>query len=74
MKDSRYNSNKEILQVLELIIDRFPNWRFHQILQNIDIIDKFGTDLFFEESNKTLKKVKNNAIVRRIIFKDINNF
>lgn len=42
-------------------LDRYPDWRFQQILQNVDISTRDGKDLFYEESVDTMKK---NPIIR----------
>ena len=47
----RQEYNNKILKALQEIVNAFPDWRFQQILQNIDIVD--GSDQFFEESKTT---------------------
>lgn len=58
---SRYNCNKEILNILTDLVEEYPDWRFHQLLQNVRIED--FSDKFYEESVETLKRLKSNDIV-----------
>lgn len=58
---SRYNCNKEILNILTELVEEYPDWRFHQLLQNVRIED--FSDRFYEESRETLKRLKSNNIV-----------
>ena len=50
----RQSSNLEILKILNIIVERFPQLRFTQILTNLGL-DK---DLFYEESADTLDNIK----------------
>ena len=50
----RQSSNLEILKILNIIVERFPQLRFTQILTNLGL-DK---DLFYEESVDTLDNIK----------------
>ena len=50
----RQSSNLEILKILNIIVERFPQLRFTQILTNFGL-DK---DLFYEESVDTLDNIK----------------
>ena len=50
----RQSSNLEILKILNIIVERFPQLRFTQILTNLEL-DK---DLFYEESVDTLNNIK----------------
>lgn len=45
-------------------LDRYSDWRFQQILQNVDISTRDGKDLFYEESVDTLNTMKKNPIIR----------
>ena len=58
---SRYNCNKEILNILTELVEEYPDLRFHQLLQNVRIED--FSDKFYEESVETLKRLKSNDIV-----------
>ena len=50
----RQSANLEILKILNMIVERFPQLRFMQILRNLGL-DK---DLFYEESVDTLNNLK----------------
>lgn len=63
----RYESNQRIVEILSELVERFPQWRFQQILQNVDIASRNGEDLFYEESYDTLTTMTNNAIVGSIL-------
>lgn len=60
----RYESNQRIVEILSELVEKFPQWRFQQILQNVDIVSRNGEDLFYEESYDTLTTMTNNATVR----------
>ena len=60
----RYESNQKIIEILSKLVERFPQWRFQQILQNVDIASRDGEDLFYEESYDTLTTLINNTTVR----------
>lgn len=63
----RYESNQRIIDILSELVEKFPQWRFQQILQNVDIASRNGEDLFYEESVDTLTTLTNNTIVRSIL-------
>lgn len=63
----RYESNQRIVEILSELVEKFPQWRFQQILQNADIVSGNGEDLFYEESYDTLTTMTNNATVRSIL-------
>lgn len=63
-KLDRYSANLQILQLLSELVKAYPDWRFQQILQNVDISTRDGKDLFYEESVDTLNTMKKNPIVR----------
>ncbi len=50
----RQSANLEILKILNMVVERFPQLRFTQILTNLGL-DK---DLFYEESIDTLNNIK----------------
>lgn len=62
---TRQEANKEILKILEDYVNKYPDWRFGQILVNSKILGvsylSSGTvcaDPFYEESEITLNRVK----------------
>jgi len=58
MKDkmTRQEANRKILEKIALIVEREPDWRFHQILQNIGVEDR-GRDQWYDESVETLESI-----------------
>ena len=68
----RQESNYKILLILSKIMEEFPDLRFQQILQNIDLTSNDKKDLYYEESVDTLKTIMNNEIVKGILFKNSN--
>ena len=54
----RYESNQRIVEILSELVEKFPQWRFQQILQNVDIASRNGD---------TLTTMTNNAIVGSIL-------
>lgn len=68
----RQESNYKILLILSKIVEEFPDLRFQQILQNIDLTSNDKKDLYYEESVDTLKTIMNNEIVKGILFKNSN--
>ena len=63
----RYESDQRIVEILSELVEKFPQWRFQQILQNVDIASRNGEDLFYEESYDTLTTMTNNATVSAIL-------
>ena len=60
---TRQEANCELLKIISEMVELYPNFRFHQILADIDVnmLNDEGTanvDLFAEESEETLKRVK----------------
>lgn len=60
---TRQETNKEILKILEDYINKYPDWRFGQILVNSNVVTVIHTskgtvcdDPFYEESKVTLEK------------------
>ena len=66
-KLDRYSANLQILQLLSKLVEAYPDWRFQQILQNVDISTRDGKDLFYEESVDTLTTLINNPTVSAIL-------
>ena len=55
---TRLEANRTIVNLIKETIEEYPDWRFHQILQNIGV-EKPGTDQWYEESTDTLRNIKN---------------
>ena len=59
---TRQEANKRILEILGEYVDKYPDWRFGQILVNSNIVTVINTsngtvcDPFYEESKVTLEK------------------
>ena len=48
----RQEYNKKILAVISKMVDKYPDWRFGQILSNAGIA-VYGRDCFYDESVET---------------------
>lgn len=67
--NSRIETNRAIVAKIAEAVEKFPDWRFHQIMQNLGL--ELGTpdwDPFYEESDKTLAELENTSAV---LFKKI---
>ena len=53
-RNSRQEANRKILGLLAQAVERNPDFRFHQLLQNFGI-EIPHIDQFYEESTKTLE-------------------
>ena len=57
----RLTANRRIISELSRIVEKYPDWRFHQILQNVEINVKLNNrgliDFWYEESEDTLKRL-----------------
>jgi len=53
---TRQEANRKILEKIALIVEREPDWRFHQILQNIGVEDR-SYDQWHDESELTLQSI-----------------
>lgn len=71
MYNDRLKNNKDILEVISYFVNNYPDWRFHQILQNIGVTTREGGDMFYEESVDTFKRV--NSIIDVEKLKSLNN-
>lgn len=63
---NRQEYNRKIISKLDKFIEKFPDWRFGQILVNCGIIETdlkgiteglFAKDPFYEESETTYNKI-----------------
>lgn len=53
----RLEANREIITKLAELVEKNPDWRFHQLLQNAGV-EKPLKDQFYEESEQTLETLK----------------
>lgn len=53
----RQEANMQILELVKEAIEEHPDWRFHQILQNIGV-EQPAIDQWYEESDETLCNIK----------------
>jgi hypothetical protein len=63
---TRQEANRKILNLLSATIEQHPDWRFHQILQNLDVnLRDVATlrcfDQFYEESEETFNRIEATA-------------
>jgi hypothetical protein len=56
--NDRLKFNVRIIQLIYNAAFQHPDWRFHQLLQNLEI-EVNGEDKFYEESSDTLEKLEN---------------
>lgn len=54
----RYEYNRKILEKLSSYLETNREIRFSQALQNLGVVDREGTDRFYEESYDTYKIVE----------------
>ena len=60
---NRQEANRKILNLLSAAVEQYPDWRFHQILQNLhinlrDVTEFKCLDQFYEESEETLDRIE----------------
>ncbi len=53
---TRQEANRLIVEHIKATVEACPDWRFHQILQNIGI-ERRGVDQWYEESDETLRNI-----------------
>lgn len=53
---TRLEANRKILEKISEIVETQPDWRFHQILQNMGI-ESPGCDQWYDESSRTLEDI-----------------
>jgi hypothetical protein len=61
MNMNRQQYNKEILRDLEVLIEKYPDQRFGQIIANYVFPNYQHRDFFFEEPSETLKIIGNHV-------------
>ena len=67
--NSRIEANRAIVAKIAEAVEKFPDWRFHQIMQNLGLeLGAPGWDPFYEESGKTLAELEKTSTV---LFKKI---
>ena len=54
VKMTRQEANRKLLEKIAKVVEAEPDWRFHQILQNISI-EQCDYNQWFDESAKTLE-------------------
>lgn len=54
---TRQVANRMIVEAIKDAIELYPDWRFHQILQNMGI-EQPSIDQWYEESDETLCNIK----------------
>ena len=58
---TRQEANKKILEKLSKMVEKYPDWRFGQLLVNCDLLEIIEpgivADPFHEESEQTLKNI-----------------
>lgn len=54
---TRQEANLQILEILKVVIQSYPDSRFIQLLWNYDLIER-DVDKFYEESTRTLENLK----------------
>ena len=64
---SRQEANRKILSILSATIEQHPDWRFHQILYNLNI-SLTHIDQYYEESEETLKRVEPAAAIIQKVY------
>lgn len=71
---SRIESNRAIVKIIADAVEAFPEWRFHQIMQNLGL--ELGTpdwDPWYEEPEKTLAQLeKTSAALTKTVEKNRN--
>ena len=54
---TRQEANRRIVEAIKDMVEMCPDWRFHQLLQNMGV-EKAAADQWYEESEETLKNTK----------------
>ena len=54
----RQRANREILTMIEKVVEQEPDWRFGQILFNLGVVSYNSGDIFFDESVEILERMK----------------
>lgn len=62
---NRLEANRQILELVSMAVESFPDMRFHQILQNLGA-EKPAIDQWYEESEETLCNIKKESKAIRL--------
>ena len=54
---TRQEVNRKIVEAIGKLVEKYPEWRFQQILQNSGVVEPNG-DQWYEESEHTLKTLE----------------
>ncbi len=54
---NRQAANRQIVETIKDMVELYPDWRFHQILQNLGV-EQPAIDQWYEESDETLCNIK----------------
>ena len=65
---NRLESNIKILDIIKQLAYMFPDMRFNQLLINTQVVLE-GKDQFYEESEKTLDRLRNYINTRKNDYK-----
>ena len=57
MSSARQEANRKIMETLGRLVEKYPDWRFQQILQNSGAVMPNG-DQWYEESEQTLGNIE----------------
>ena len=62
-KMTRQEANRKLVEVINDLVETYPDWRFGQILFNVGIITRKKDSLdikdpFYEESTETWERIK----------------
>lgn len=60
---SRLDMNREILDILNQLVEAYPKLRFGQIVDGVDMF-KPGDDIFYKESKDILKDMKKSVLYK----------
>lgn len=58
---TRQEANRKIVEKIARLVELFPDWRFHQILQNT-CCSTAGADQWFEEPEVTLSRMEQSEV------------
>ena len=58
---TRQEANRKIVEKIARLVELFPDWRFHQILQNT-CCSQVGWDQWFEEPEDTLARMEQSEV------------